>query len=269
MQEAMMSYQHLKIEKKDRIAVVRINRPENGNTLSVALMEELIQAAVEFHNDVDTRVVVLTGSGQHFSLGIDLKDPKHIDMAGGPLLKRQRQFSLGPRLIRALFEIDQITIAAVNGMALGGGACIAAALDFRIGTENCQIGYPEVNLGIPLSWAALPMCVHLMGPARAKRFVILGRRENSRTLLEWGFLDEVVPDETLMDRTLEAARMYAAQAPISAQMIKRSINTITSYMDQAIMHMDGDQVLLAQTTSDFEEGFRAVFEKRRPEFKGE
>ena len=87
-----------------------------------------------------------------------------------------------------------------HGVALGGGACIATAVDFRVGAESCRVGYPEIDLGINLQWMGLPLCVHLIGPARAKRMVILGQHETAPTLLEWGFLDEMVPDDELLDR---------------------------------------------------------------------
>lgn len=263
-----MKYENLLITKEKRIATVTLNRPEKGNTLSVRLMEEIIRMADEFQSDIDTRVVIITGAGKNFSLGVDMKDPAHMAMAGGPILARRRQFNIGPRMIRKLFEIDQITIAAINGLALGGGACIASALDFRISAETCRVAYPEVNLGIPLSWTSLPLCVRLVGATRAKRWVALGRQENASTLLDWGFIDEVVPDSDLLETAFQMAESYAAQAPIPTQMIKRSINAITSFADQAMMHMDGDQVLLAQSSEDFKEGIEAVFSKRPPRFKG-
>jgi enoyl-CoA hydratase/carnithine racemase len=172
-------------------------------------------------------------------------------------------------MIRAIYEIDQITIAAVNGSALGGGACIAAACDFRIGADNCRVGYPEVGLGMNLSWAALPMCVHLIGPARAKQMVILAERVKAQTLLEWGFLDEMVPAHEMMKAAQAMARKYAAQPPIAAQMVKRSVNAIASALDQSIMHMDADQFLLTTQTKDYLEGVSAFLEKREPSFKGD
>ncbi len=165
-------------------------------------------------------------------------------------------------------EMNQITIAAINGGALGGGAVIVSALDFRVAGKSAFVAYPEINLGISLSWLGLPLCVRLVGPARAKRMVILGRREPAKTLLEWGFIDEMVPDVELADRAVAMAREYARQPPIAAQMIKRSVNAISSALDSAIMHMDADQLLLSNLTEDHAEAVKAFFEKRSPEFKG-
>ncbi len=263
-----MSYEHLIVEHQGNIAVVTLNRPDQLNALSIDLMKEIEKVAEEFREDVETRVVIFTGAGKHFSAGRDLKDRQMGKPDKEPLLVRQRRYDIGPRMIRRLTEMNQITIAAINGGALGGAACIVSALDFRVGADDCFVAYPEAGLGIPLSWVSLPLCVHLVGPARAKRFVILAQRESATTLLEWGFLDEVVPKKELMKRALEMAETYAAQPPIAAQMVKRSVNAISSALDQAIMHMDSDQVLLAQASEDYREGVKAFFEKRKPDFKG-
>ena len=167
-----------------------------------------------------------------------------------------------------MLEMDQITIAAMHGGALGGGACIATAVDFRVGSESCWVSYPEINLGINLQWLGLPLCVHLVGAARAKRLVILGERETAQTLLEWGFLDEVVPDGEELDRALAMARAYAAQPPIPAQMIKRSVNKIVGALDEAVMHMDFDQWQLAALTEDAATAREHFWEDGKPDFKG-
>ena len=264
-----INYKYLKIEKAGHVATVTFNRPEKLNALSADLMEEIIQTAQAFRQDEETRVVIFTGAGRCFSAGVDLADKKNLDeITQASNLMKLRLLKLGPRMIRAIYEIDQITIAAVNGAAMGGGACIAAACDFRLGADDCRVGYPEVGLGMNLSWAALPMCVHLIGPARAKQMVILAEKVGAQTLLDWGFLDEVVPAPQLLEAAHALAGKYAAQPPIAAQMVKRSVNAITSALDQTIMHMDADQFLLTTQTEDYLEGLSAFLEKRDPSFKG-
>ena len=265
-----MEYKYLKIERDKQIATVVFNRPEKMNALSIGFMSEIIKVTREFYYDEQTRVVVFTGEGKNFSCGVDLSDPELINgMSSGTRLKKNRFLQQGPNMIRDIYEMNQITIAAVNGTALGGGACIAAACDFRIGAETCKIGYPEINLGMNLSWRALPMCVNLIGPSRAKQMVILGRNEDARTLLDWGFIDKMVPLEQLPQAAKTMALEYAVKAPFAAQMIKKSVNAISSAMDQAVMHMDADQYQFATESNDFKEGLQAFFDKREPEFKGD
>lgn len=265
-----MAYENLTIERDGRhVAVVRLNRPEKLNALSLDLMEELERAADEFRADTDTRAVVFTGEGKYFTAGADLTDERRAAMADEPLLVRQRVTQIGQRMTAKLHAMPQITIAAINGGALGGGGVIVSALDFRIAAEGSFVSYPEINLGMNLSWYGLALCLRLVGPSRAKRMVILGEKESAETLLEWGFVDEVVAADRLLERSLEMAHAYAKQPPMAAQMIKRSANVLSSALDQAIMHMDTDQFLLAATSRDSQEGISAFLEKRAPEFTGE
>jgi enoyl-CoA hydratase/carnithine racemase len=119
-----------------------------------------------------------------------------------------------------------------------------------------------------LSWLALPMCVNLIGPSRAKRMVILAEIEDAETLLKWGYLDRVVPAERLLSEARRMAMAFAARPPMAAQMVKRSVNAIVSALDQAIMHMDADQFMLTTKTEDYVKGITAFMEKREPETKG-
>lgn len=259
-------YENIKVEKEDFIARVIFNRPEAFNALNVGLMSEIEAVSRSFLDDEKTRVVIFSGAGAHFTAGADLKQARDKDET---MLMRRRNSGLGARMIRAIQEINQITIAAVHGVALGGGACIATACDFRIATDSSFCGYPEVNLGINLMWQSLPLCVRLIGPARAKRMIMLGEKEKASTLLEWGFVDEVVSESELHEAVDVLAKKYARQPPIAVQMIKQSINTVSGALDSAVMHMDTDQNILSALTQDQREGIKAFFEKREPVFKGD
>ncbi|MBU3917629.1 enoyl-CoA hydratase/isomerase family protein [bacterium] len=264
-----MEYKYLTLERSEHVATVTLNRPNRLNALSLDLMDEIDHVANEFNEDAQTRVVIFAANGKHFSVGADLTDEKRMEQqTTDSLLMKFRHVKIGPKMIRSIHEINQITIAAINGYALGGGACITTACDFRIGADTCAVGYPEVNLAMNLSWRALPLLVHLIGPARAKRMVILARKEKAETLLKWGFLDEMVPQDQLLIKAREMAEAYAAQAPIAAQMVKRSVNAISSALDQAVMHMDSDQFLHSISGEDFQEAIKGFLEKRTPVFKG-
>ncbi len=260
-----MGWKTIEVSKGDRIARLYLNRPEALNALNRDLLKELAEFAESLRDDYETRAVIFSGKGPHFTCGVDLKEgPKYL---AGNRLQIWRQ-NLGKRVIKAILDIDQITIAAINGYCLGGGACIVTACDFRIGAADCRIGYPEINLAMNLNWLGLPLAVRLVGPSKAKRLVIGGNNEDAETLLKWGFLDEVAPRNRLLEAAKEMADHYAEKPPIAAQMIKRSVNILSSALDEAVMHMDYDQNLLTATTEDFQEAMIAFHEKRKPEFKG-
>ena len=259
-----MRYEHIRLDRHGPITHLVLNRPEAMNALSSDLMREIEVASRGFLEDETCRVVVFRGEGKHFSAGADLKERR----AAGNLVMSRRDAALGARMIRAISEIHQVTIASIHGAALGGGACIPTACDFRVASRDAFCGYPEVNLGINLMWRSLPLCVRLIGPARAKRMIMLGQNESAETLLRWGFLDEVVDREQLAEATQAMAEAYASQPPIAVQMIKQSVNAVSGALDDAVMHMDTDQNLLTSLTEDRSEGIKAFFEKRAPEFKG-
>lgn len=259
---------HLDIQRDGHVATVTFDRPEKRNALSRALMGEITEAARAFQDDTEIRAVVFTGRGEHFSAGADLAERGGVPPGAGTRLGLRRALRAGPEMIRAVRAIPQITVAAVNGAALGGGACIATACDFRIGASDSFCGYPEVNRGMNLQWVSLPLCVALIGPARAKRMIGLGRNEDAQTLLRWGFYDEVVEPDALLDAARAMAGDYAQQPPMAVQMIKQSVNAVACALDESIMHMDLDQWMLTASTDDFREGIRAFFEKRKPEFTG-
>ena len=255
---------YLKVVSEGWISTVSINRPESMNALSTEVLKEFCSLQEHFRKDLETRVVIFTGEGENFSAGADLKEKAQLSTK----LESWRN-NFGKPAIKSILDIDQITIAAINGYCLGGAACIASACDFRIASHDALLGYPEINLGINLNWLGLPLAVRLIGPAKAKKMVIGGNNEDAETLLSWGFYDETCSTEKLMDRAKEMANHYASKSPIAAQMIKRSVNNLVYKNDESIMHMDYDQTLLTHETSDRREAVTAFFEKRDPQFKGD
>jgi enoyl-CoA hydratase/carnithine racemase len=262
----MAQYQYLTLERNDSIAIVSLNRPGSCNALHDDILIEIEHCALGFRDDADARVVIWTGVGRHFSAGADLKE-LHRERTETVNQKRRR-VRMGERVLSAVLGMDQITVAAWNGGAIGGGACLAAAMDFRFGANDCFIQYPEIDLGFNLMWQSLPRLVHLVGETRAKRLAIGGERVGAQTLLAWGLLEEVVQTEELLTRTLEFAQIYAAKPPIAAQMIKRSVNAITGALDRALMHADVDQHLLTSLTADHQAAVDGYLNKHPAKFTG-
>ena len=264
----IQTYENLTVDRDKHIAVVTFNRPEKANALDHAHLTDIEAVALSFRDDADVRVVIFTGAGTHFSSGADLSPKPDPQSGNSGMVLTRRRARMGERAIQAIYEMDQITIAAWNGAAMGGGACLTTAMDFRIGADDCFMQYPEILIGVNLMWKSLPLITHLAGPANAKRLVVGGERVYSSQLLEWGLINEIVPRSELMNKTIEWANRYANLSPIPAQMIKQSINHIVSAMDSAVMHMDVDQNILSSSTADREVAVQAYLNKEQPNFSG-
>ena len=231
----------LKVKKENGICWVYLSRPDSMNALNKELLEELTEFNNNLKNDLKTKAVIYSGDGENFSAGADIKEKNSF----GSSLEAWRS-NMGKPAVMSFLEINQITIAAINGNCLGGAACFASACDFRIAAEDALLGYPEINLGMNLNWFGLPLAVRLVGPAKAKKLVIGGEQETASTLLDWGFYDEVCKKEQLKVGAERMANFYASNAALPAQMIKKSVNVIAYNSDLAAMHMDYDQFLLSR-----------------------
>jgi enoyl-CoA hydratase/carnithine racemase len=251
------------------VATVTINRPERRNAITAAMLQDLQAAARAFAEDEQTRVVIFRAEGRDFSVGADLAQPPSKRPGAETLVMRRRAAELGGQTMRAIQEIHQPTICAIQGVATGGGACIATACDFRIGAEDARIGYGEVRMGMNLMWTALPLVVRLVGPSRAKQMVMTGKLFDAATMERWAFLDQVTPRAELDAAAQAMAAEYAALPPVPVQMIKRSVDRLAGALDQAVMHMDVDQWLLATASADAREAVAAFFDKREPRFSGD
>jgi enoyl-CoA hydratase/carnithine racemase len=263
-----MTDNFVEVARTGAIATVTINRPERRNAITGAMLQDLKAAACGFAEDEETRVVILRAEGRDFSVGADLAAPPSKRPGADSLVMRRRAAELGGQTLRAIQEIHQPTICAIQGVATGGGACIATACDFRIGAQDARIGYGEVRMGMNLMWTGLPLCVRLVGPARAKQMIMTGKLFDAATMELWGFLDQVAVDD-LDAAALAMAAEYANLPPVPVQMIKRSVDRLAGALDQAVMHMDVDQWLLATASADAREAVAAFFDKRAPRFTGD
>lgn len=252
-----------------RIAVVTFDRGDGVNALSPDALRQLTDAARSFDDDGQTSVVVLKGNARAFCAGFDLKDPEGRARATMDLGELRRHLRLGPRLTRAWNEMDQITICAIEGFCIGGGAALAVALDFRIMARDAHIRVPEIGLGMNMSWQSVPRMLHLIGPARTKQAVILAdQRISSAEAYEWGLVEEITDTGGAFLAAMTLAEKIAAQPPIPTAMTKQTVNRLTHALDDLASHMDVDQFALASLTEDHREGVGAFLERRKPRFHG-
>ncbi len=265
----MDSWPDLIVSIEGAIAEVRLNRPAARNAFSVALMRQLIEAAAFFRASTDIQAVILTGAETFFSAGADLSRAEQAARAPATRLERRQVARLGPDMCAAWESLEQVTIAAIEGYCIGGGAALAVALDFRIAGEGAYLRLPEIALGMNMSWGALPRITALVGPSRAKQFAIFCEACQAQEALAWGMVDEVVPTGQALARGREWAAKVAALPPLPVRMTKEAINAQAGALHRATSAMDRDQWMLTGETSDFAEGARAFMEKRKPKFRGD
>lgn len=241
-----MAYAHLQLAIDGRLAVVRLHRPAQRNALANVLMRELIAAARELGDRADVDAVILTGSDSYFSAGADLKDASSWDDPNLSIAAQRDMASLGYRMCKAWEEMPQITIAAIEGYAVGGGFALTLALDWRVAAIDSFVSLPEISLGIPLTWGTIPRLVNLLGPARAKRMTILCERFSAKEALDWGVLDYLAPKGRVLARATELANQALAMPSVAVRMSKESVNAAATALNHAAGYMAHDQrVLLA------------------------
>lgn len=241
----MGSYEHLKVRRGGSVATVQIDRLDQKNALNAPLIEDLTQVARDLNTDADLRAVILTGGPAYFSAGADRAMIEEIlgDPDADPITLRHA-LRAGPDMCQAWQEIEAITIVAIEGFCVGGGCALSVAFDFRIAGKSAAMSLPEVKLGMNMSWQTLPRLVSLIGPARAKQFTLFGDLVPSETLLNWGLIDQRVPDGQAFTHACEWAERVASLPPLPVRMTKSAINAAATLGHHAASIADRDQFLL-------------------------
>ena len=259
----------LQVTQRNGICTVRINRPEVRNVMSVELMNELTGVARKLQDAPGVRAVILAANGANFTAGADLKDPRRWDLEKAGLAEQRAFPYVGERMCQAWEDIPAMTVCAVEGHCIGGGAALAVSLDFRFCGRSAHFRIPEVELGMNMSWGSIPRMVALMGPARTKQAVILASdRIDAHEAYDWGLVEKVVDDGQVLDTAMAFAARIAEQPPLPVRMSKTTINRVAFALAEGVSHMDPDQNVLTALTEDFAEGTAAFRERRKPKFSG-
>jgi enoyl-CoA hydratase/carnithine racemase len=236
------------------LVTVTFNRPEKLNPINGKMHRDVITLRRELEDDAQARVVIFTGAGRAFSAGADLGSARSgaalaapaIASTPNPLADRQSSM-LGNRSSAAIEGLPQVTIGAVNGLAVGGAVVWLACMDIRLAAESAWFSIPEVALDIPLTWNALPRLVREIGPARTKELVMACDRFSAQEALQWGFVNRVHPDTELLPRARELAAKLLAKDPISVALTKSTVNALANLMVPAeATHADPDYLILSR-----------------------
>ncbi|MEO0982095.1 MAG: enoyl-CoA hydratase/isomerase family protein [Pseudomonadota bacterium] len=254
------------IETDGRIAIVRFDRGDKANALNARAIADLTEAARSLHDRPDLSAVILAGRAENFCMGADLKERSGAARQG--LADRRVSLRAGPRLCQAWEEVDALTICAIEGWCVGGGAALAAACDLRVMAASATYYVPEIARGMNMTWGTVPRLTALIGPARTKRIVALCEKVGAETAEEWGLADKRAAD----GGAVEAARGFADAAaelpPTPLKMTKHDVNIAAHALLRATSHREMDAFALTETSDDLAEGVAAFLEKRAPKFTG-
>jgi enoyl-CoA hydratase/carnithine racemase len=267
-----MAYKTIILDRADRVATLTLNRPERMNALTVEMGRELREAMEEVRDDLESRVLVLTGNGRAFCAGEDVKerpaDSPEIKVRQTPLGK----FAAGPRSLaqyaETLRNMTQPTIASVNGFAVGQGLSLALSCDIRIASEDAQFGAIWTRRGIPPESAGAYLLTHLVGPSKACQLIFTGKTLNAREAKEIGLVNEVVPAAELQGATRELAKSIAEGPPVAIAISKMMVYQAleASLATNSRLEFFGQDYSF--NTADREEGIRSFLEKRPANFRG-
>lgn len=232
------------------VALLRFDRGVNRNAIDQDTLLALTQAVRDLSDELEIQVVVITGAKDIFSAGIDLKDPAKWNEDNESLLHRRNVAQRGARLCQAIENLPQITIAAMEGLAVGGSAALALACDWRVASSSSAIYLPEVKVGLNMGWGAIPRLTTLIGPARAKRAIILGEKLGAQTALDWGLLDEIAEPGKVLEAALALAHQTAQTPAALLRMSKEAVNATANVLHRPTIYMDADQALVCRDSQE-------------------
>jgi enoyl-CoA hydratase len=257
-----MAYRNLILAVEDRVAVLTVNRPDVRNALDTETVQEFHRALDEIQKARST-VLIVTGAGDKaFVSGADIN----------AIRKRTRDdalASINSRLMSAIESHDAVSIAAVNGYALGGGCELALACDLRIAASNAVFGLPEPTLGIIPGAGGTQRLPRIVGLGRAKEMILTGARWDAARALEAGLVGRVVPLGELMPAARTLAAQILALGPLAVKLAKAALNASSQMPLSAGLVFESTAQAITFASEDKTEGTTAFLEKRKPVFRGD
>lgn len=256
--------ENILIEKQENIAIVTINRPTKLNALNKATIEELHEAFKSLNEDLSTKVIILTGSGEKaFVAGADISEFANFSVENGGKLAAEGQ----ALLFDYVQNLSTPVIAAVNGFALGGGLELAMSCHFRVASDNAKMGLPEVTLGVIPGYGGTQRLAQLVGKGRAMEMIMTAAMIDAPTALSYGLVNHVVAQEELLDFTKGIASKITRNSTVA---IAKAIEAVNANFTDGV---NGYEVEIKSFgacfgTEDFKEGTTAFLEKRKAVFPG-
>lgn len=262
----MVEFQDIIFEKAEGIVTITINRPPM-NPMRYRTYAEFHKAADIINADEEVRVVIITGAGDRaFSAGGDVKAFYEL----GDSVDNVREYvNNASTALRKIKDLEVPVIAAVNGLAMGGGLELMCACDFRIASEKAIFSQAEINIGlIPGTGGSIEL-PYIVGWAKAKEIVMLGRNYSAQDALDMGLVMKVVPPDRVMDEAKALAKELMAKPRTALRLAKHMLNTGINLDLMSARRMEIEFFNLTYMTKDAKEGLRSIIEKKKPEYKGE
>jgi enoyl-CoA hydratase/carnithine racemase len=256
---------NLEITRAAGVACLTFNRPDKRNAIDDATRDALAKAFAGFEDDIAIRAVILTGAGTAFCAGVDLATPGnvavHSSIAASTIVTR-------PRLTASLDTFNKPVIAALNGVAVGGGLEMALACDIRIAAIGARFGLTEAKIGSIPGSGGTQRLVSAVGRSFAAQMLFSGELVTAQQALAAGLVSELHAPEALMERAFALAKVIAENAPLSLMAIKKALRAATDLPLAAGFELERSLYGALTLTQDREEGRKAFREKRKPNFQG-
>jgi len=256
-----MPYEMILVEKRGKVGLISLNRPEARNALNDQLLHELMDALKNFDNDDTLGALVVTGNEKAFAAGADIKEMYEKDrneMMDGDQLE----------VFNRITSIHKPIIAAVSGWALGGGCELAMSCDIIIASETAKFGQPEISIGVIPGAGGTQRLTRTVGKSLAMEIILNNRILSSEEALQFGLVNRMVSVERYLDEALELAEEIANRAPIAVRAAKELINQANELPLSDGLHRERQEFYNLLATEDQKEGMKAFIEKRKPVWKG-
>ncbi len=258
-----MNLNTLTVEYVEKIAVVKINRPDKLNALNRETLLELKEVFQKLKEDDNIYSIILTGAGEKaFVAGADISELNKLSMLEG------KQFAeFGQDIFNSIEEMEKPVVAAVNGFALGGGCELALACHFRYASENAKFGQPEVNLGIIPGYGGTQRLPRLVGKGKAMEMILTGNLISADEALSIGLVNKVFKKEELLAKTIETLNLINSKGQQAIRLAVKAVNSAFKMDLNQGLNYEALLFGLCCGTNDFKEGTLAFLEKRNPNFK--
>jgi len=262
-----MSSKAVTIEIKDRVCVLTLNQPEKLNAMDDKMSADFQEAIKDLRQNPEPKVVILTGAGRAFSAGGNLQ--RLLDNVGSnPAVRKIESFSFYSSFLD-IMRLDVPTIAAINGHAVGAGACVSLACDMRIASTGSRIGFTFAKIGLHPGMGAEYFLTRLVGRARTCELLMTGDLITADEAYRIGLVNHLAEPDELMNKARELALKIAAMPALPVRMLKESIDAAMNSTLEQTLHREAAYQAICYLTGDIKEGIESTRDKRTPNFKDE